>query len=240
MLPTVTRALPRISSGQSYLFDSVIRSIIRIIFQRPNMNGFSATNSHTCQWCNKSFARRFNLKRHIENAHDEEQESDSDVNEENGSENEIELVDAEDDGSTTDEDDSPSSDVEDNPSFQDFVTVALASNKVMWTEKYEKYRNAGMSEYLARKKATQKTLWAVKRVFFDNYKDFLLSYLHLKENDTHQEIVDDLEDKIDKGFHPSKAVDGVIPATILNSTDCSNKTPKTRTKKTTSHHNIIN
>ena len=87
---------------------------------------FSVSKSNTCQLCNKSFARRFNLERHIENVHEEEQESDSDVNEENGLENEVELVNAEDDGKTTDEDDSPCSDIadiEDNLSFQDFLMV---------------------------------------------------------------------------------------------------------------------
>ena len=53
--------------------------------------------------------------------------------------------------------------------------------------------SVGMDEILARGKTTQETLWVVKRVFFDNYKDLLLSYLHLKGNNTHQEIVDDLE-----------------------------------------------
>ena len=57
-----------------------------------------------------------------------------------------------------------------------------------------------MSEYLARKGQSEDPMGG--EAFFDNYKDFLLSHLHQKENDTHQEIVglDDLEEKSAKGF----------------------------------------
>ena len=80
----------------------------------------------------------------------------------------------------------------------------------IWKEKYEKYINEAMSENQAKEKANRKTLWAVKRHFFARMKDFLTSYLSLKDDDTYQEIVEDLQEKLEKGMDVNKAMSRVI------------------------------
>jgi uncharacterized protein YoaH (UPF0181 family) len=77
-------------------------------------------------------------------------------------------------------------------------------------EKYEKYIDEGMDDELAKEKANVKTLWAVKRYFFESYETFLSLGIHLKDDDTHQEIMDDIEEKIDKGVSEGKAIKRVI------------------------------
>ena len=63
-----------------------------------------------------------------------------------------------------------------------------------WNVKYQKYINEGMTEDQAGEKANTKTLWAVKRNFFARFKDFLLNYLRLKDDNTYQEISSDIEE----------------------------------------------
>lgn len=67
-----------------------------------------------------------------------------------------------------------------------------------------------MGEDQARDKANRKTLWAVKKLFFNKYKDFVLSYFGLKDNETHQDIVEDLNEKVNKGTKPCKALNRVM------------------------------
>ena len=44
----------------------------------------------------------------------------------------------------------------------------------------------------------------------DRYKDFLSSYLFLEDNETHQVILEDLKEKIDKGMDVDKALNRVM------------------------------
>ena len=55
-----------------------------------------------------------------------------------------------------------------------------------------------------------KTLWAVKRNFFTRFKDFLSSYVHLKDENTYQDIIGDLEEKMEKGVDINKALNRVV------------------------------
>ena len=68
-----------------------------------------------------------------------------------------------------------------------------------------------MSERDADEKARRKILWSVKRNFFDRFKDYLKSYVHLKDNETYREVVADLEEKLDKGMGVDKALRRVLP-----------------------------
>ena len=63
-----------------------------------------------------------------------------------------------------------------------------------------------MNEEEAKEKAHLKTVWAVKRIFFDHYKTFLSLNLHLKDDDTHQDIMAELEEKTDEGMNIGKAL----------------------------------
>ena len=76
--------------------------------------------------------------------------------------------------------------------------------------KYDKYTNEGMSEDQATEKANMKIQWAVKRNFFNRFKDFLTSYLLLKDDEAYQDIVWDIEEKIEKGIDINKAINRIM------------------------------
>ena len=97
--------------------------------------------------------------------------------------------------------------IEDNPTYWEWYQQALRDTQEMRDKKYEKYINEDMmNEEDAREKAHEKTLWLVKRIFFDLYATFLSLNLHLKNSETHQEIMDDLEEKPDKGMDVDKSI----------------------------------
>jgi hypothetical protein len=137
-------------------------------------------------------------------------ETDSSHDETNDSERESESDTDTTEGDKSLEEDESSSELEDNTAYQDWREEAKETTQEMWSAKYEKYIDEGMSEDHAKEKADIKTLWAVKRNFFNNYKDFLSSYLHLKDNDIHQEIVEELEEKMEKNMDVNKALSRVI------------------------------
>ena len=83
------------------------------------------------------------------------------------------------------------------------------------TEKYEKYVGAGMSEQQAREKAYERTLWATKSNFFDTYEEFLEATVQLEEDDTHQEIIADIEEKMRRGLDTSKLLKEYFPNTNI-------------------------
>ncbi len=108
------------------------------------------------------------------------------------------------------EDDGDDEDLEDNASFQDWARDAREATEEMRSEKYQKYIEEGMSEDQARDKAEMKTLWAVKKHFFDNYRDFLINYMNLRDNDAHGDVVCEIEHKMEKGVAVTKAVSRAI------------------------------
>lgn len=138
----------------------------------------------------------------------ESMEYEDEDNEENDSDSESEMDEENDDPSDQDE---SSSELEDNVTYQDWLEEAKGATEEMWTEKYEKYLNENMGRVQAKEKANRKTLWAVKRIFFNKYKEFLTHYLFLEDNVTHQEIVEDLKEKTDKGMIISKAFNRIMP-----------------------------
>ena len=97
-----------------------------------------------------------------------------------------------------DEDEQPSSDLEDNMAYQDWPAEAKETTGDLRIMKYNKYTSEWMSEDQATENANMKTQWAAKRNFFARFKDFLTSYLHLKDDEAYQDIVWDLEEKIEK------------------------------------------
>ena len=68
-----------------------------------------------------------------------------------------------------------------------------------------------MTEVQATEKADRKTLWAVKSNFFARFKDFLSSYLHLKDNEIYQEIDGRSWKKMEKDVDINKALNQVMP-----------------------------
>ena len=80
----------------------------------------------------------------------------------------------------------------------------------MRAEKYEQFISDGMEDEQARIRAHGKIVWAIKSKFFDTYSRFLEeTSLLQKEDETHQDILLDIEDKTEKGidaFKPMKRV----------------------------------
>lgn len=138
-------------------------------------------------------------------------ESDSEVGEDDDDDEEEgrEEEEVEEEGEEEDDDES-STELEDNITYQDWLEEAKEINEELWNAKFQKYVNEGTSEEQAKDKADRKTMWTVKRNFFNKYKDFLSSYLHVKDDRTHEEVLDDLEDKVEKGIGVNKALNRVI------------------------------
>ena len=162
------------------------------------MASISAFKPHSCHACDKRFDRSFNLRRHVKTMHGEEEEEERSVTDDSEPEH----------SATDDSDASVDSDAEpeDNVAYREWYKRARLATREMRTRKYEKYVDEGMDEDLAEEKAGAKVAWAVKRDFFDSYGTFLSQNVHLKDDDTHQEIVADLEEKTDKGVDVSKAL----------------------------------
>lgn len=154
--------------------------------------------------CNSAFGRRYDLKRHEQTVHGGEE---SDIEESDGSEIDdhqtptAEHSDFENDKQDETSDSELSShEMEDNIAYQTWYEQALEDTQEMRNEKYQKYVSTGMDEDQAREKAHVKTLWAVKRIFFDHLKTFIGLSIHLGPDDTFQEIMNDVDVMVDKGL----------------------------------------
>ena len=127
------------------------------------------------------------------------------------SEESDEELEPEEESDESPEEDESSSELEDNVTYLDWLDEAKEVTEEMRNGKREKYIDEGMDEDQAKDKANLKTLWAVKKIFFNKYKEFLLYNYFLEDNKTHEDIVEDLKEKVDKGMRPGKAVDRVMP-----------------------------
>ena len=178
------------------------------------MNTFDMTKRHTCSLCDKAFSRKYDLKRHENSVHAQfEDDSNEETDESEDSEideDESEMNDSENENDGESSEDEVSSDLEDNLAYQEWYDQAMQATEEKRAEKYEKYINQGMDEDEAKEKAHEKTLWLVKRIFFDNYLTFLSLNFHLKDDDTHQELMAELEEKTDEGVDIDKALKRIM------------------------------
>ena len=161
----------------------------------------------TCLLCGKSYGRMYDMKRHQNMAHSDE------MSQRSRSESESEESEPESRGNDTKGSDAEmsSDDLEDNDVYRGWYDQALEASQQSRTEKFEKYLNDDMPEDRAREKAHAKTLWAIKNDFFDSFGTFLEQILLLKEDDTYQDIVSDIEEKVKGGMDVRKAVKRVLP-----------------------------
>lgn len=131
------------------------------------------------------------------------------------SDSESETVEEDTDESDRENDDESSdkdgsSELEENTAYRDWLAESKEATEEMWSQKYKKYINEGLSDDQSKEKAERKMLWAVKKIFFNNFKDFLSSYLSLKDDETFQDIVVELEEKRDEGVAINKALKRVL------------------------------
>ena len=160
------------------------------------MNSFNGKR-YACFLCDWRFSRKYDLERHKLRVHpdvEEEEEGDSDDGEESESKEEVSGGESSDD------------ELEDNETYREWYATAKEVTEDMRQGKYQKYLEDGMNPDMAKEKAYLKTVWAIKREFFDEFRSFLRNYAHLKDDDVYSEITDDLEAKIDKGVNVDKAV----------------------------------
>ena len=101
-------------------------------------------------------------------------------------------------------------DPEDNLAYQNWFEQAMTATDELRNMKVERYIDEDWHEKEAKEKAHVKFLWAVKRIFFNHYSQFLHQSVYLEQDDTHQEILSDLQAKIDKGMGVKKAVSRVL------------------------------
>ena len=136
---------------------------------------------------------------------DDTDETDDDGNSDDQDEESNEV-----EGEEEDEDEnsevSHTEDPEDNQAYQDWLEHAMTETEERRSEKYNKYISEGLTNEEAKEKAHIKVLWAVKRIFFDDYSNFLQQNIHLDEDETHQKIMSDLQSKIENGMNTKDAL----------------------------------
>ena len=150
---------------------------------------------------------------HGEDTDDSRLKEDSDMDESvrsDHSESESSDMKAENNDGESDDSSDDLIELEDNPAFQEWFRQALDETVEMRDEKYQKYVDQGMNEERAKEKAHMKTSWAVQRIFFDKYRTHLWSSEHLKDDETHQELVEDLEQRMSDGKDVDKTLKRVI------------------------------
>ena len=181
-----------------------------------------------CHLCGKSFGRPYTLKRHIDTVHAKTPRMEEEYKREDESEGEESTRSDQDSDRDSDHDEKASKvsredsnvdeeevekdeQLEDNPSFRDWAREAREATEEMRKAKYEKYISEGKSQEAAREKARVKTIWAVKKHFFDNYEDFLINYAHLRDNYAHGKVVAEMEQRMeDKKVKAYKAAGRAI------------------------------
>ena len=104
------------------------------------------------------------------------------------------------------EEGSESNELEDNEVYRGWYEEAVRCNREATNQKYEKYLREGADEVRARKKAHDKTLWEIKDDFFHNLEIFLIQTAQLRDDDAFQEIMTDIDEKIEGGMELTKAV----------------------------------
>ena len=85
------------------------------------------------------------------------------------------------------------------------------ANNLGRTEKFEKYLKDDMAEDRAREKAYARTVWAIKNDFFDSFGTFLEQIQFIEKDTTYQDILSDIEEKVEGGMDVRKAVKRVLP-----------------------------
>ena len=104
-----------------------------------------------------------------------------------------------------------SDELEDNAVYKKWFAQAKESIQELWDEKYDRYVSSeGLPKRLAEQKAHMKTLWMMKCFFFDTYKTFLTSLILLRDNEMHQEIMNDVDEKMDKDLTIGTALKRVM------------------------------
>ena len=170
------------------------------------MNG-----KYTCLRCGKTFNRKFNMNRHLQTFHKEEdnEEESSDEMENDradesshASDRSSDEEDVQSEGSEIDQD----ARLEKNEVFRHWLDTARDEARQARTERVEKYLAQGMGEADAKEKAQWKTTPEIKTEFFDNYETHLWEYKTLEFNDVHRDILHTMEKRLTDGVDIHHAI----------------------------------
>ena len=110
-----------------------------------------------------------------------------------------------------------SDDLEDNSVYRGWYDDAVEASQQSRTEKFEKHLKDDMAEDRAREKAYARTVWAIKNDFFDSFGTFLEQIQLIQKDTTYQNILSDMEEKVEGGIDVRKAVKRVLPKQNTNS-----------------------
>ena len=163
-----------------------------------------ADDRYTCLICGKSYGRMYDMKRHQNMAHSDEISRTGSESEESERESRGKDSDGLDEEMSSD-------DLEDNSVYRGWYDDAVEASQQSRTEKFEKYLKDDMPEDRARGKAYARTLWAIKNDFFDSFGTFLEQIQLIQKDQTYQDILPDIEEKVEEGMDVHKAVKRVLP-----------------------------
>ena len=161
--------------------------------------------------CGKTFNRKFNMNRHLQTFHKEEDNEDGSNDEmendradesSHASDRSSDEEDVQSEGSEIDQD----ARLEKNEVFRHWLDTARDEARQARTERVEKYLAQGMEEADAREKANWKTTPEIKTEFFDNYETHLWEYKTLEFNDVHRDILHTMEDRLTDGVDIHHAI----------------------------------
>ena len=162
------------------------------------MNG-----KYTCLRCGTTFAHKFNMNRHLQTFHKEEDEGESSEEMENkSSDGSSDEEDVQSVGSEADLD----AHLEKNEVFQRWLDTAREASRQARTERFEKYLAQGMGEADAKEKAHWKTTPEIKSEFFDNYETHLWEYKTLEFNHVHRDILHTMDKRLTDGVNIHHAI----------------------------------
>ena len=167
------------------------------------MNG-----KYACLSCGKTFARKFNMNRHIQTFHKEEdeQESNDEMENDRADESSDESSDEEDVQTQAFEADQLDAHLEKNEVFRQWLDTARDASRQARTERFEKYLAQGMEEADAKEKAHWKTTPEIKSEFFDNYETHLWEYKTLEFNHVHRDILHTMDKRLTDGVNIHHAI----------------------------------
>lgn len=103
------------------------------------------------------------------------------------------------------EDDSPIVSSEEDY-FRRMKKRSKFKNEDTWSEKFEKYRNEGLSKLGAEKKANHKMEEANFIAFLDLYEKTILDMLDLKGGEIHEKVMNSIEKFLKNGYENLPAV----------------------------------
>ena len=94
------------------------------------------------------------------------------------------------------------------------VSTKPAINRELKSMKSTSKTTCLKADHRAREKAYARTVWAIKNDFVDSFGTFLKQILLIQKDDTYQNIVSDIEEKVEEGMDVRKAVKRVLPKHI--------------------------